>query len=720
MKETAEITIENLLSKAKYYYPNDYPIIKEAFDLAFDAHSGQLRASGRPYITHPAVVCDILIDLGMDVSCLCAALLHDTVEDTYVTDESLRKKFGDEVADLVKGVTKLEAINFASKEEEQAENIRKMFFAMAKDIRVLIIKLADRLHNMRSLEYLSEQRQTAFAKETLDIYAPLAGRLGISQIKCELEDNAMKFLDRQMYDYLANNISLKKEERQAIVDQVIIKLEHLLEEINIVGEISGRTKHFYSIYKKLVFQGRKLEQIYDLTAVRVIVPTVRDCYAVLGSIHAKFKPITGRFKDYIASPKPNLYQSIHTTVLTTNDVPFEIQIRTSEMHRIAEYGIAAHWKYKEGKDEPMADKLMWVRDVLNYEGVLKNSTEFLDIIRTDLAISNQVYIFTPKGEIRMLAHGANLLDFAYHVHSEIGNHCVGAKLNGKISSLDTTLSQGDIVEILTSNNCKGPSRDWLKIVKTSSAKAKIRQFFKKELKSDHIKNGKSMLEQECRHRGYNLQLLLSPEGTKAVIERYSFDSLDDMYASIGYGGVTVNQIISKLAMTQRDNSTVSINKINVSTTKSKSAKANPVIIKGHTDLLIRFSKCCSPVPGDEIIGFISRGRGVTIHRSDCLTIETLSKERLIEADWVSNTPDASFVASIQIISEDKNNVFAEITKVISSENLSIVSIDARKDKSHNAVATISVMINNNKQLTKLMDKLSALPSTIKVERTTSK
>lgn len=715
MKETAEITIDNLLTKAKYYYPNDMDIIKQAFDLANHAHEGQLRASGRPYITHPAVVCDILIDLGMDVPCLCAALLHDTVEDTYVTDEILRKDFGDEVADLVKGVTKLDTINFASKEEEQAENIRKMFFAMAKDIRILIIKLADRLHNMRSLEYLSEQRQLQFAKETLDIYAPLAGRLGISQIKCELEDSAMKFLDRPMYDYLASNISLKREERQAIVDEVILKLEGLLKELSIDGEVSGRTKHFYSIYKKIMFQGRKLEQIYDLTAVRVIVPTVRDCYAVLGTIHSNFKPITGRFKDYIAAPKPNLYQSIHTTVLSTNDMPFEIQIRTFQMHRTADYGIAAHWKYKEGKAETIKDRLKWVNDVLSYEVVLKNSTEFLDIIRNDLSISNQVYIFTPKGEIRMLTQGANVLDFAYHVHSEVGNHCVGAKLNEKICPLDTVLSSGDIVEILTSNNSKGPSRDWLKIVKTSSAKTKIRQFFKRELKIEYVKNGKSMLEKEAKNRGYNLQLLMSPEGIKAVIERYLFESLDDMYASIGYGGVSVNQILAKLVMTQRDNSTISINKI--TTTKAKTDKINPVMIKGHTDLLIRFSKCCSPVPGDEIIGFISRGRGVTIHRADCSTIQNLAKERLIEAEWINNTSDASFSASVQIISEDKYNVFADITKVIANEGLSIVSIDARKDKNNNAVATISVLISNNSQLTKLMDKIKALPSTIKVIRT---
>ena len=444
-KEPAEITIENLVSKIKHYYPNDADTILRAFKLAQDAHDGQFRASGRPYITHPCVVCDILIDLGLDVPTLCAALLHDTVEDTYVTDRQLRDEFGDEIANLVAGVTKLDKLQFASKEEEQAENIRKMFFAMAKDIRVIIIKLADRLHNMRSLQYLSRERQLAMAKETIDIFAPLAGRLGISQIKCELEDLCLKYLDPEAYEYLSEHIAMKQEERQSMVDSVIAELKKILKELGVDGEISGRTKHFYSIYKKMKNQGKSLDEIYDMTAVRVIVDTVKDCYNVLGAIHAVWKPIPGRIKDYIAVPKPNMYQSLHTTVITNLGAPFEIQIRTKEMHRVAEYGIAAHWKYKEGAfEKDISDKISWISDVISYDGEHKDSREFLDSIKKDVSISDEVFVFTPKGAVKNLQAGATALDFAYAVHSEVGNKCVGAKVNSKLVPLGHILENGDI------------------------------------------------------------------------------------------------------------------------------------------------------------------------------------------------------------------------------------------------------------------------------------
>ncbi|MDD4832396.1 MAG: bifunctional (p)ppGpp synthetase/guanosine-3',5'-bis(diphosphate) 3'-pyrophosphohydrolase [Clostridia bacterium] len=720
IQETTEKLLENLKSKARYYYQRDYDLIMDAYDYAAKAHSGQFRASGNEYITHPLQVADILMDLGMDSAAVCAALLHDTVEDTVVSDEDIRKKFGDEIADLVKGVTKLEKLHFNNAEEEQAENIRKMFFAMSKDIRVLFIKLADRLHNMRSLSYLTKEKQINMAKETREIYAPLAGRLGISPVKCELEDLALKYLDRESYDYLAKNIALKKEERQALVDSVIAEIYRILEETDVEEpEISGRTKHFYSIYKKMRSQNKTLDQIYDMTAVRIIVNSVKDCYTVLGAIHARWKPVPGRFKDYIAVPKPNLYQSLHTTVITNFGVPFEIQIRTHEMHKIAEYGIAAHWKYKEGVKgvTELDDKLTWVQDVLNYETDLKDSKEFLDYIRKDISISNEVYVFTPKGDVRAITAGATALDFAYMIHSEVGNRCVGTKVNGKIVPLDKVIQTGDVIEVLTNPNSKGPSRDWLKIVKTSGAKAKIRQFFKRELKDENIKTGKSMLEREAKRRGYTLAELLTDEAETAVCERYMFNTLDELYAALGYGGLSINQVIFKLLAANVANGSI---QDDIPIRKHRhSAKENSVIIKGTEDILVRFSGCCSPVPGDEIIGYVSRGRGVSVHRKDCPAVKTFEKERLVEAEWAKETAQATFSATIQIISEDKGEVFADITRVIANENLPLLSINARKDpKTKNAVATITVDIENNEQVAALITKLNNLPNTIKVFRTT--
>lgn len=717
--EPAEITIDNLIAKLKHYYPTSFKLINEAFTLARDAHANQFRASGRPYITHPVVVADILVDLGLDAPTICAALLHDTVEDTYVTDEMLREKFGDEIADLVKGVTKLDKIHFHSKEEEQAENIRKMFFAMAKDIRVLIIKLADRLHNMRSLQYLSPERQYIMAKETMDIYAPLAGRLGISPIKCELEDLSLKFLDRPAYDAIEKAISTKKEVRAEIIETIIMRLRKILEEMHMEGEVFGRTKHYYSIYKKMKNHNKTIDQIYDLTAVRVIVDTVQDCYSLLGVIHSTWIPMPGRIKDYIAAPKPNLYQSLHTTVFV-GGTPIEIQIRTHEMHKIAEFGIAAHWKYKEndGKsDAKMNDNLKWVQDVLNYGNELADSHEFLDIIRRDIRITNEIYVFTPKGDVIKMIAGSTALDFAYAIHSEVGNKCVGAKIGGKIATLDTVLETGDTVEIMINQNSKGPSRDWLKIVKTSSAKAKIRQFFKREMKDEYIRTGKSMLETEIKARGYSTSALMTPEALDSVFERYSYTNIDEMYASIGYGGVSVNQIIMKLAnFTHAARPAVEEKNGNVQLPKGRE---NSVIVKGYEKPLVRFSMCCSPVPGDRIVGYISHGRGITIHRADCPSIKGLEPERLIEATWANTDVNATFLATVQIVSENKGDVFADITKVISGEGLSLVSINARKDKNHNAVASVTVEISNQNQLEMLMNKLRSLPSSIDVFRTTN-
>ncbi|MBE5748029.1 MAG: bifunctional (p)ppGpp synthetase/guanosine-3',5'-bis(diphosphate) 3'-pyrophosphohydrolase [Clostridiales bacterium] len=704
----------------RHYYPNDTAIILRAFKLAQDAHEGQYRASGRPYITHPCVVCDILIDLGFDIATLCAALLHDTVEDTYVTDQQLRDEFGEEIANLVQGVTKLDKLQFASKEEEQAENIRKMFFAMAKDIRVIIIKLADRLHNMRSLHYLSERRQQAMAKETIDIFAPLAGRLGISQIKCELEDLCLKYLDEEAYEYLSENIAMKKEERQSLVDTVIFELSKMLKEIEVVGEISGRTKHFYSIYKKMKNQGKSLDEIYDMTAVRVIVNSVKDCYNVLGSIHATWKPLPGRIKDYIAVPKPNMYQSLHTTVITNLGSPFEIQIRTKEMHRVAEYGIAAHWKYKEGAFEKgVSDKISWIKEVVENDAEEhKDSKEFLASIKQDISLGNEVFVFTPKGAVKILQTGATALDFAYAVHSEVGHKCVGAKVNSKLVPIGHVLENGDIVEILTSSNSKGPSRDWLKIVVSSSAKTKIKQFFKKELKDEHIKNGRSMLEKEAKRRGFNWSQLINPKALETVYRRYMFSEIDEMYASVGYGSLTTNQVLIKLIDYYKKHVEKVVIDGEVVYKPKQSSKANSVIIKGYDDLLIRFSKCCSPVPGDKIVGYISRGRGITIHLAECQAVKTLEKERLVEAEWSQEVTGASFSASLQVLCEDKGVVFADLTKIITNQNLPIISFNARKDKNHNIVAVFAVEIKDHKQLNQLIDKIRSYPNTLDVFRTT--
>lgn len=722
-KESAEVTVNNFLTKIKHYYhPTEEAAILEAFSVAKNAHEGQFRASGRPYITHPTIVADILVDMGFDVPTICAALLHDTVEDTNVTDADLRTKFGDEIADLVAGVTKLDKIQFHNKEEEQTENMRKMFFAMAKDIRVMMIKLADRLHNMRSLMYLSEEKQQVIAKETLDIFAPIAGRLGISSVKSELEDLCLKYLDRKAYDEIAQGIAMKKAERETIVENFIFQLKDKLKESNLANfDVYWRTKHFYSIYKKMKKQNKTLEQVYDLTAVRVIVETIKDCYAVLGSIHDKWKPMPGRFKDYIAVPKRNMYQSLHTTVFLdyqSHRYPIEVQIRTYEMHKIAEYGVAAHWKYKEGvttKTE-MDETLGWVKEVLSYDKDFRDSKEFLNLIRKDISNTNEVYVFTPNGDVKILAAGSNALDFAYAVHSEVGNKCVGTKVNNKIVPLDTVLSTGDTVEVMTNPNAKGPSRDWLKIVTTPSAKAKIRQFFKRELKDEYIRTGKSMVERDAKHRGISPSELVTPEAVAAVCERYMLANADEMYAAVGYGSLSLTQVMLKLITANKHVSdTIKAQQV-VRSRKPVNSKEKSVIIKGVEGLLVRFSRCCSPVPGDEIVGYISRGRGVCVHRADCPAVKNMEKERLIKAEWANTSEQATFAASIEIISEDKGDIFAEITRAIANEGLPMTAINARKDKKGNAVANVTVEISNHDQANQLITKLKSIPAVINAYR----
>ena len=686
------------------YTGQDRETLVRAYHYAEKAHEGQKRASGEAYFIHPCAVAQILIELGLDCATVAAAFLHDVIEDTPVTEEDIRSNFGDEILGLVLGVTKLDKIVFKSQEEEEAENFRKIFVAMAKDIRVIIIKLADRLHNMRSLNFLSKERQIKLARETLDIYTPLAGRLGISQIKCELEDLCLKYLEPEAYEYLVENIHQKLYERHNFVDFVVKEIKNILDESKIEGEVFGRPKHFYSIYKKMKTQNKALDQIYDLTAVRVIVGTVDECYEVLGKIHKKWKPIPGRIKDYIATPKANMYQSLHTTVVTHFGQPFEIQIRTFEMHRTAEFGIAAHWKYKEkrSEDSSFTERLSWIREVLDWEGGLKDSQEFMRSLKTEL-YSNELLVFTPKGKVISLPKDATPIDFAYAIHSEIGNRCVGARVNSKMVPLNSTLQTGDVVEILTSSNSKGPSWDWLKIVKSSSARAKIKQFFRREMKEENVKLGKSMLETEAKHRGYNLSDILTEESFAKVSEKFSFSSQDEMFASVGYGAITVNQVLFRLIDFYRKE----IPKQPVYH-GGASSDSSGVIVKGMSGLLTRFAGCCNPVPGDEIVGFVSRGRGVVIHRADCPNVKNLEAEegRILPAEWAA-TEGGRFVAGIVIKAKDQGVALSVLTSVVSDMRLMITAVNSRFDKNKDAVIEANIRLNGKQDIDLLIRKINA-------------
>lgn len=692
-------------------------LLDKVYAYAERMHEGQKRDSGEPYIIHPTAVAEILLDLGLDCSTIAAALLHDCIEDTAATESEIRELFGDKIAELVLGVTKLDKITFKSKEEEQAENFRRMFFAMAKDIRVILIKLADRLHNMRTIESISRERQQAMAKETLEIYAPLASRLGLSYFKCELEDLCLKVLHPEVYDTLVSEVSLKRAERTEIVSQICSQLSQMLEDLHIKGEVSGRPKHFYSIYRKMMKDNKTFDQIFDLTAVRVIVETVRDCYEVLGMIHTKWKPLPGRFKDYIAVPKPNNYRSLHTTVITSLGMPFEIQIRTYEMHRIAEYGIAAHWKYKENRmsNSDLDDKLQWLRGVMDVQGEAASPQEFYESLKLDL-YSEQVFIFTPKGDVLALPEGATPVDFAYSVHSEVGNKCVGAKINGKMAPLETKLQMGDYVEIITSNVSKGPSRDWLRFVKTAQAKTKIKAFFKKELKEDNIKRGKEMLEREAKNRGYALSSLMIPKWLDVIMQRYSISSIDDLYASVGYGGFTVNQILLKLIdfYKKEEDSIKDYTKVS---TQPRKADGQGIVVNGHNDLLVRLARCCNPVPGDDIVGFISRGRGVAIHRKSCPNLKNTEQFRLIEAHW-ENASTSAFVVTLQIHATNTSGLLAKLTSMLSEMKLSIDSLNARIDKNHKAVIDMGVKVYRISDIDTIIRKIQTMPEVESVFRST--
>ena len=713
--------MEEVLNKINQLYAtSDNEMLQKAYAFAKEAHSNQKRASGEPYFIHPCAVAEILMDLGLDAATIAAALLHDVIEDTTSTAEDIKREFGDEVLDLVGGVTKLEKIVFKSKEDENAENFRKIFVAMAKDVRVIIIKLADRLHNMRSLNFLSYERQQRMASETLDIYAPLAGRLGVSQIKCELEDLCLKYLDPEAYEYLVYNVRERLSERKEFVNGIVEEIKELMQGDGVEGEVFGRPKHFYSIYKKMKNKDKTLDQIYDLTAVRVIVKDIGQCYTVLGRIHEKWKPIPGRIKDYIATPKPNKYQSLHTTVMTRYGQPFEIQIRTEEMHHIAEFGIAAHWKYKEGKTEEannnFENRLTWLREVMEWQGDLKDSREFIDALKTEL-YSHELLVFTPRGKVISLPPGATPVDFAYAIHSEVGNRCTGARVNSKIVPLTTTLEVGDVVEIITSPNSKGPSRDWLKFIKSSSAKAKIKQFYKNELKEENIRIGQIKLDEEAKKKGYSLSTLLTAESFKRISERFSFTEQEEMFAAVGYGSISVNQILFKLIDFYRKETP---HAFELHTSGAGKNTPGGVLVNGQAGILVHFAGCCSPVPGDEIISYTSRGRGTVIHRADCPNLRGVEKQRLLSASWqIEAGAKQRYNANISIRAIEQGAALSVLSSVVSEMRLSITAVNGRIDKNHDAILEASISFTDITEVDQLIKKMQSDKRIYEVHRITS-
>ncbi len=698
----------------KNYTAEDVAALKAAYDYSEEMHRGQKRASGEPYFTHPCGVAEILVDLGLDMPSVAAAFLHDVIEDTSATEEDVKRRFGSEIYSLVDAVTKLDKIYFHSAEEDDAENFRKIFVAMANDVRVIIIKLADRLHNMRSLNYLSKERQQRIAKETLEIYAPLAGRLGISQIKCELEDLCLKYLDPEAYEYLVKNIHQELNERREFIEFVCQQIRKILEESNIKGEVIGRPKHFYSIYKKMKDRSKTLDQIYDLSAVRVIVNTTEECYEVLGKIHQTWKPVPGRIKDYIATPKRNMYQSLHTTVVTNFGQVFEIQIRTYEMHRMAEYGIAAHWRYKEHKTSETAfdTRISWIHDVMDWEGSVNETKEFVDSLKNDL-YDNELLVFTPKGKVISLPRDATPVDFAYAIHTEVGNKCTGAKVNGKIVQLNSILHTGDVVEILTQSTSKGPSWDWLKFVKSGSTRAKIRAYFKKAMKEENAKQGKEMLEEEAKKRGYQLSDLLTDESFQKLSNKLVFTSQSEMFSSVGFGAVSVYQVISRLI----DYYKKEVPKTpEVVESKLKNTPAGAVIVNGMPGLMVSFANCCSPVPGDDIVGFISKGRGIIIHRKDCHNITAFEPERLLDAEWAKEV-ESQFIAGIKIIAEDYDGLTANVTAEIAQMHLSMVAINGRINKQKQAELDIRVKFVKRSDMDVLINRIKKDRHVIDIYRT---
>lgn len=728
-----------LIGRIRKYHPStDVSMVEKAYRIAKNAHEGQCRKSGEPYIIHPLWVAIILADLEMDKETIVAGMLHDVVEDTVMTEEGIKEEFGEEVALLVEGVTKLGQLSYSSdKLEVQAENLRKMFLAMAKDIRVIIIKLADRLHNMRTLQFMRPEKQKEKAKETMDIYAPIAQRLGISKIKTELDDLALKYSQPEVFYDLVDQINARKTEREEFVQQIVEEVSQHIKNAGIKAEINGRVKHFFSIYKKMVNQDKTVDQIYDLFAVRIIVDSVKDCYAALGVIHEMYTPIPGRFKDYIAMPKANMYQSLHTTLMSSVGQPFEIQIRTQEMHKTAEYGIAAHWKYKESNDGKKnvkaqeEEKLNWLRQILEWQKDMSDNREFLSMLKGDLDLfAEDVYCFTPNGDVKSLPNGSTPVDFAYAIHSAVGNKMVGARVNGKLVNIDYKIQNGDRIEILTSQNSRGPSRDWLNIVKSTQAKNKINQWFKKEFKEENIIRGKEMVAAYCKAKTITLSDIMKPKYQEVVQKKYGFRDWDSVLAAIGHGGLKEGQVVNRLVEEygkehkQEITDEVVLEKVaeaaknKVHIAKSKSG----IVVKGIDDMAVRFSRCCNPVPGDEIVGFVTRGRGLSIHRTDCVNMLHLTeaeRARLIDAEWESDVAEKAggqYLAEIKMYAHDRQGLLMEMSKIFTECKIDVKSMNVRTSKQGTATIEAGFIVHGREELSLVVKKLRQLEGVIDIER----
>ena len=734
-----EILYEELINCVRKYHPSDdISMIEKAFRIANDAHKGQVRKSGEAYIIHPLCVAIILAELELDKETIVAGLLHDVVEDTVMTDEEIAQEFNEEVALLVDGVTKLGQLSYdADKVEIQAENLRKMFLAMAKDIRVILIKLADRLHNMRTLRYMTPEKQKEKARETMDIYAPIAQRLGISKIKTELDDLSLKYLEPEAYYDLVEKVAMRKGARDEYVKKLVEEVTHHIKEAGIEATIDGRSKHFFSIYKKMVNQGKTIDQIYDLFAIRILVNDVKDCYAALGVIHEMYKPIPGRFKDYIAMPKPNMYQSLHTTLIGPDGRPFEIQIRTYEMHRTAEYGIAAHWKYKEAANGNAVggeeEKLSWLRQILEWQRDMSDNKEFMSLLKSDLDLfSDTVFCFTPSGDVKNLPNGSTPIDFAYSVHSAVGNKMIGAKVNGKLVTIDYKIQNGDRIEIITSQNSKGPSRDWLNIVKSTQAKNKINQWFRSEFKEENILKGKELLEKYCKTKGINWGDINKPEYQAKILRKYGFPQWDNCLATIGHGALKESQVANRMQEEYRKDHPLvvtdedvlkQLENTNIERQPSEHRSKSGIVVKGLYDIAVHLSKCCSPVPGDEIVGFVTRGRGVSIHRTDCVNMINLSemeKARLIEAEWSSggSSDEGTYLAEINIYGNNRTGLLVDLTRTFTERGIDINSIHSKTSKQGVATISISFETKGKEQVNGLIEKLRQVESVIDIERTT--
>ncbi|CQR46945.1 GTP pyrophosphokinase [Paraliobacillus sp. PM-2] len=724
------LTAEEVIEQASQYLSSeDTDFIRHAYEYAKKSHENQFRKSGEPYILHPVQVASILVHLELDPETIAGGFLHDVVEDTDITVEMLEETFNSEVAMLVDGVTKLGKIKYKSKEAQQAENHRKMFIAMAKDIRVILIKLADRLHNMRTLKHLPPEKQRRISNETLEIFAPLAHRLGISAIKWELEDTALRYLNPQQYYRIVNLMKQKRQEREHYIEEVMKEVQNQLEEVNIHADFSGRPKHLYSIYRKMVLQNKQFNEIYDLLAVRIIVDSIKDCYAVLGIIHTCWKPMPGRFKDYIAMPKANLYQSLHTTVIGPKGAPLEVQIRTKEMHDIAEYGIAAHWAYKEGKklDQGKAnseEKLAWFREILEWQNETHDAEEFMESLKVDL-FSDMVYVFTPKGDVIELPAGSVPIDFAYKIHTEVGNQTIGAKINGKMEPLDYRLKNGDIVEVMTSKHSYGPSRDWIKITQTSQAKNKIKQFFKKQQRDENVVKGKELVDKEVKLLGYEPKDAATNDNLTRVAERFNFVSIDDMFAAVGYQGITAAQIATRLTekLRKEEQNQVleqTIENAQKQTVKPKSSrkKDSGVKVEGVDNLLVRLAKCCNPVPGDDIVGYITKGRGVSVHRKDCPNMQTEQVDhRLLHVEWESaGTQSKQYHVDIEISGYDRRGLLNDVLQTVNEMRTNIIAVNGRSDRNKMAVVNLTILIHNLSHLRKIVERLKQIKDVYTVER----